>query len=123
MALKTPDDFVSEFKAGFDADDVDAILELYSDAIVVVPQAGLRLHGLAEMRTNLSAMLAMKPCTLEFTSDGVVESADAAVVYGSWTFDGASFTGPVHIEARATVVLTRQDDLWYAVIDDFFSGG
>lgn len=60
---------------------------------------------------------------MNMTQTGLVENADHALVFGDWTFDGQSPDGPVHIEARATIVLTRRGEEWLAVLDDFFSQG
>jgi ketosteroid isomerase-like protein len=65
----------------------------------------------------------MAPYTMNMTQTGLVENEDGALIFGDWTFDGQSPDGPVHIEARATIVLARRGDQWLATLDDFFSQG
>lgn len=123
MAVATPQDFVPTFDKLFAAGDLDGLLALYRDDIVAVPQPGARLNGKAELGAGLGAFLGMAPYTMVFTQVGLVENADTAVVHGDWTFDGTSPDGPVHIDARATIVLVRGADGWSAALDDFFSQG
>jgi ketosteroid isomerase-like protein len=78
------------------------------------------LTGKAELGAGFGAFLAMTPYTMRF-NPAVVEGEKTAIVYGDWSFDGKSADGPVHIEARATVVLVKRNDEWHAVVDDFFS--
>lgn len=120
MPLDSPSEFATAFQKGFDEGDTAALLALYGDDVVAVPEPGARLTGKAELSAGFGAFLAMTPYTLTF-NPAVVEGESTAVVYGDWTFDGNSPDGPVHIEARATVVLVKRDGGWYAVVDDFFS--
>lgn len=121
MAAKTPSDFIPTFSACFDTGDLPGILALYADEIVAVPQPGARLHGKAELEAGLGAFAAMAPFTMKFVQAGLVEGTNHALIFGDWVFDGTSPDGPVHIEARATIVLEQRSDGWYAVLDDFFS--
>jgi ketosteroid isomerase-like protein len=123
MAAKTPSDFAPTFSGCFDTGDLPGILDLYAEEIVAVPEPGARLHGKAQLQAGLEAFAAMAPFTMKFTQAGLVEGAETALIFGDWVFDGTSPDGPVHIEARATIVLQQRSDGWYAVLDDFFSAG
>lgn len=120
MPLSSPSEFAAAFQKAFGEGDTAAVLALYGDDVVAVPEPGARLTGKAELGASLGGFLAMSPCTLTFNPT-VVEGETTAIVYGDWSFDGKSPDGPVHIEARATVVLAKRDGVWHAVIDDFFS--
>lgn len=120
MPVSSPSEFGAAFQKGFEDADAAAVLDLYADDIVAVPEPGARLNGKAELEAGLGAFFAMAPSKLTF-DPAVVEGENTAIVYGDWTFDGTSAEGPVHIEARATVVLAKRDGAWYAVVDDFFS--
>lgn len=123
MSVKIPADFVPTFSERFAVGDVEGMLALYADDIVAVPQPGARLSGKEQLGAGLSAFLAMTPYTMTMTQVGLVENSDTALILGDWTFDGQSPDGPVHIEARATIVLTRRGEEWLATLDDFFSQG
>jgi ketosteroid isomerase-like protein len=123
MSLKIPADFVPTFAERFAAGDLDGLLALYADDVVAVPQPGARLSGKEQLGAGLGAFLGMAPYTMNMTQTGLVENADSALIFGDWTFDGQSPDSPVHIEARATIVLAKQGEGWVAVLDDFFSQG
>lgn len=123
MSVKIPADFVPTFSERFAAGDLDGLLALYGDDIVAVPQPGARLSGKEQLGAGLSAFLGMAPYSMNMTQTGLVENSDSALVFGDWIFDGQSPDGPVHIEARATIVLVKRGEGWAAVLDDFFSQG
>lgn len=123
MSVKIPADFVPTFSERFAAGDLNGLLALYAEDIVAVPQPGARLSGKDQLGAGLGAFLAMAPYTMAMNPVGTVENDDAALIFGDWTFDGQSPDGPVHIEARATIVLTRRGEEWLATLDDFFSQG
>jgi alkylation response protein AidB-like acyl-CoA dehydrogenase/ketosteroid isomerase-like protein len=123
MTLKIPADFVPTFSERFAAGDLDGLLALYGDDVVAVPQPGARLAGKEQLGAGLSAFLGMAPYAMNMTQYGLVENENSALIFGDWTFDGQSPDGPVHIEARATIVLAKRGEGWEAVLDDFFSQG
>lgn len=123
MSVKIPADFVPSFSERFAAGDLQGLLALYGDDIVAVPQPGARLTGKEQLGAGLSAFLAMAPYTMNMTQTGLVENEDQALIFGDWTFDGQTPDAPVHIEARATIVLSRRGEEWLATLDDFFSQG
>ncbi len=123
MSVKTPSDFLPAWNAAFVAGDLDALLALYTDDVVAVPQPGARLNGKTELGAGLGAFFAMAPYTLNFAQDGLVEGNGIALFFGSYTFTGTTPDGPMELAARATIVLVEKEDGWYAVIDDFFSQG
>lgn len=120
MPVPSPADFVAQFEKGFADGDLEALVSLYDDDVVVVPEPGARLNGKDQLRAGLGAFLGMTPYTMTWTTSSV-EGPASALVYGDWVFDGTSPEGPVKIEARATIALEKRADGWVATVDDFFS--
>jgi ketosteroid isomerase-like protein len=122
LPMQTPYDVASESQKNLDAGNADAIMQLYDENVVVVAEIGKRVHGTRELRPVVESFIAMAPDTFEFSLDMVVEGPTHALIAGPWTF-GKGPDGPVSIDARATTVVEKRADGYYAILDDFFSQG
>ena len=82
MGAKTPKELHELFAKGFNAKDLDALLDLYEDDAVLVAAPGAPVQGKAAIRESLEGFLAMGG-TIEFLaeSDPVV-NGDLALTHG-----------------------------------------
>jgi uncharacterized protein (TIGR02246 family) len=102
---------------------LDALLELYEDGAVFVPEPGRAVTGRESIRSELERFLALRP---RMTGDieRVLETSDTALVFNRWRLDGTAPDGsPVRMGAVSSDVLRRRPDgSWGVLIDDPFGG-
>lgn len=109
----TPTDIPAAFAAAFNSGSVDALLALYRDDAVFIPDGTTQLTG-AGIREALNGFLALKgPIDMKLVR--VVEGPDTAVVIADWSLktpDGNTLTG------RTNDVVSRgTDGAWRYVVD------
>jgi len=115
----TPEQVLKSIVDGINTGNIDALMTLYEPTAAFAAQPGSLAHGLAGVRSSLSAFISMKG-TLDLEVTRVLEVSDLALVVGVWSFTG---TGPegehVKLTAHNADVLRRQSDgTWRFVIDN-----
>jgi uncharacterized protein (TIGR02246 family) len=117
-----PADIGRLFMEAFNARDIDALVALYEDDAVLVPQTGQRATGHKEIREALLGFLSAFQ-TVDLRARGIIEHGQTALVYPEFTLHGTGEAGaPVTLEGRGTEVLRRQNcGSWLFAIDDPFS--
>jgi ketosteroid isomerase-like protein len=125
MPVQLPRQFDEQFERLFNAGDVDGLLDLYEIGATLLPEPGKPATGRDAVREALGAFLALKG-QVSMHTEGVVEAADLAVLYSTWSLTGGTDPdgNPVEVGGRATVLLRRQPDgAWLGVVDDPYSQG
>ncbi len=121
MGAKTPTELHELFARGFNAKDVDALLELYEDDAVLVPAPGAPVQGKDAIREALEGFLAMDG-TIEFLAESEpVVSGELALTHGRWrlTIEGGE---PMEAET-AEVSRLDADGVWRYVLDNPWGSG
>lgn len=111
--IKHPNDIPAAFAAAFNSGSIDALLALYRDDAVFIPDGTTQLTGPA-IREALLGFLALKgPIDMRLVR--VVEAPETAVVIADWSLktpDGNTLTG------RTNDVVTRlADKTWKYAVD------
>jgi uncharacterized protein (TIGR02246 family) len=121
MPATTLEGHYKEFVTAFNAGDADALMSLFSDDAVMIPQPGQAVSGPA-LRESLDWFLGLKG-TMELTLRGTVEGPDTAITYGRWTLNGTGEDGePVTLGGEGTEVVVKQaDGTWRIALDDPYS--
>ena len=115
MGVPQPALINTQFAAGFNARDVDALLALYADDGAVVERDGSVSVGLDAIRRHLDELVAIGG-TMTSTNLSSVEVGDIALITAEWTIIG-SVAGN-EISGRSAEVLRRcADGTWVYVID------
>ena len=119
MSASTPEEVPRLWAETFSAGDLDALVALYEEDVILVPQPGEAVTGIDGIREALSAFLAMRP-TFNLEVRKVLQTGDIALSFAEWTLSG---TGPdgeaIEMAAQTSDVLRRQPDgSWRIVIDN-----
>ena len=121
MASQTPEVLHTQFVATFNAGNLDAVMALYEETAVLVPQPGLITTGRQANRQALLQFLALKG-TMQIRTTFAIKSGDVALLRGEWTLNG---TGPdgaaIEMNGKNVEVARRQSDgTWLFAIDHPF---
>lgn len=111
--INKPNDIPAAFANAFNSGSIDALLELYRDDAVFIPDGTTQLTG-GGIREALNGFLALKG-PIEMKLVRVVEAPDTAVVIADWSLktpDGNTLTG-----RTSDVVAKLADGSWRYVID------
>ena len=122
MGASTLEEHYEQFAAAFNAGDTDALLGLYADDAVLIPEPGKAARGLAAIRAALGGFLALKGA-MELRLRGTVEGPSTAITYGTWTINATGDDGaPITMSGESTEVVTKHaDGTWRIVLDDPWS--
>ena len=112
------------FVERFNAQDADAIIELYEpNAVIIPPDAPEAVSGHVAIRQVLDGFLALNG-KMENTIVRVVEQQGIAILYSRWTVSGTRPDGtPVTVGGTTSDVVRRQSDgSWLFAIDNPLGG-
>ena len=106
---------------GFTQGDVDALLDLYEDGAVFVPQPGQPpVRGKDAIREVVGGFVATG-ANFTFERTDLVEGDGVAVLYSTWTLKGGSDPdgNPFDLTSQTADVVRRQfDGRWLFAIDN-----
>jgi ketosteroid isomerase-like protein len=112
------------FVERFNAQDADAIIELYeTNAVILPPDAPEAVSGHVAIRQVLDGFLALNG-KMENTIVRVIEQQGIAILYSRWTVSGTGPDGiPVTVGGTTSDVVRRQSDgSWLFAIDNPLGG-
>jgi ketosteroid isomerase-like protein len=112
------------FVERFNAQDADAIIELYEpNAVILPPDAPEAMSGHVAIRQVLDGFLALNG-KMENTIVRVIEQQGIAILYSRWTVSGTGPDGtPVTVGGTTSDVVHRQSDgSWLFAIDNLLGG-
>lgn len=118
MKQDTPQSLMQEFRALTNRGDLNGLIALYEQDAVFIPEPGVTVRGLSEIRQALADFLALKP-VLQVHTGEVHRSGDIALVINEWTMEGTAPDGtPVVEKGRSSDVLRLQTNGdWRVLID------
>lgn len=121
MLVRTPDDLHKRFLDAFNAGDLDAVMALYEDTAVLVPQPGTITSGHQANRQALLQFLALKG-TMQMRTVFSLKNDDLALLRGEWSMHGIGPDGkPIEMSGKNMEVARRQSDgTWRFAIDHPF---
>jgi len=119
----TPDGTVEHFSALLGAGRLDAVLGLYEEGAIFVPEPGRVVSGRASIRDELERLVALSP-RMSGRVEQVLQAGDTALVAYRWQMQA---TAPDGIAIRqgglsSDVLRRRPDGSWGVVIDDPYGG-
>jgi ketosteroid isomerase-like protein len=119
----TPDGTVEHFSELLGAGRLDALLGLYEEGAIFVPEPGRVIRGLASIRDELERLVALSP-RMSGRVEQVLQAGDTALVAYRWQMHA---TAPDGTNVRqgglsADVLRRRPDGSWGVVIDDPYGG-
>jgi uncharacterized protein (TIGR02246 family) len=122
MPARTLEEHYELFAAAFNAGDAGALMELYADDAVLIPEPGTAARGSAAVSEALGGFLALKG-TMDLKLRGSVEGPSTAITYGAWKLDATGDDGaPITMSGESTEVLAKEPDgTWRIVLDDPWS--
>jgi uncharacterized protein (TIGR02246 family) len=115
VSVDRPELVNAAFAEGYNARDVDALLELYEPTATVVNRDGSLAIGSDQVREHLAALVAVGG-RMTSTNRYAVVHEDLALVGAEWEIDLGDGSAPVR--GRTSEVLRRQPDgRWRYAID------
>ena len=120
MPACAPEELHALVEAGFNARDIDRLVELYDeDATLIVPPEGAPATGKPAIREAIRATLALQPRARLVVLDKL-EADGLALTQGLWTLVGTGEDGArVELSGRGTMVSRCQSDgSWKIVLDN-----
>lgn len=120
MPAQRPEDIPGLIAAAFNANDPQAMLDLYEpDGILVGPPDGTQAVGLKAVAEALEPMFAAITAA-DITMTSALRSGDIAMTHAAWRLVGKDEAGaPIDLSGKGTVVSRRQPDgTWRIVFDD-----
>jgi uncharacterized protein (TIGR02246 family) len=121
LKATTPEQIHQCFERALAARDLDAMVDIYTDDAVIVPEAGQVLRGADAIREHLSGLLAMSP-ELESETTVNVRAGDTAMLRARWKMRIRTPAGEADITGESTEVLRLgADGVWKCVIDNPYS--
>ena len=118
MPARTPGDVDRLFAEALNAGNLEALVALYEQEAVLMPQPGKLVHGTAAIRESLAQFIAGKP-KISLKPRLNTYTSDLAVVSATWEL---SMTGPdgkpVSMTGQSIEVMRRQaNGTWLFAID------
>ncbi|REE99962.1 YybH family protein [Thermomonospora umbrina] len=120
MPAQRPEDLPGLIAAAFNANDMQAMLDLYEpDGVLVTPPDGAHAAGLEAVTEALTPMFAVITAA-DITMTSALRSGDIAMTHANWRLVGKDESGePIDVSGKGTVVSRRQPDgTWRIVFDD-----
>lgn len=108
-----------QFENAFNAGDLDALVALYEDDAVLIPQPGVVVRGKDQIGPALQQFLDLGG-TISLDTKEVVEVGELAYLVNRWALTGTDPNGePIDMGAVTAEVARRQPDgSWLYVIDN-----
>jgi ketosteroid isomerase-like protein len=123
MGTESPRQAHERWAEAFAARDVDALLELYEDGAVLVPEpSGEAVAGKAAVHDVLAGFVGMG-ADFDVQSTRVVDGDGVALVFSKWRLSGGTGPdgNPLDMTGETTDVIRRQPDgTWLFAIDNPF---
>lgn len=121
MSAQTPERLCTLFTECFGAGDLDALVALYEDQAVLLPQPGHMARGRVAIRASLAAFLAMKG-SFRMSPPRVIQGDGIALLFADWALDAVGPDGSsINLAGQTTDVARRQPDgRWLYAIDSPF---
>ena len=119
MSARSPEETHELLEAAFNEGDLEAFVDVYDEhAVLVVPPAGQRITGKAEIRTAVQETFALRPRARIDVLDKL-EAEGVALTLAHWMIEGTDATGrAVSLEGNGTIVSRRQPDgTWRILLD------
>ena len=118
LSTDTPEALMRTFAAHVHRGDLDALMGLYEDDAVFMPEPGVALNTPDEIRAALGAMLSLAP-QMVVNPGQVLVAGDVALVQNEWSMTGTAPDGTkVTQGGRSADVVRRQaDGTWRVLID------
>jgi ketosteroid isomerase-like protein len=114
----TPHEMHAIFKDYLEAGDLEGIVSLYEDGAAMPNNEGQTVTGLAAIRENMSAFVAMQ-AKITFEPATVLQAGDIALVHARWSAKGSGPDGPIEFAGVTSEVVRRQSDgTWLYLVDD-----
>ncbi len=119
----TPDGTVEHFSELLGAGRLDALLGLYEEAAIFVPEPGRVVSGRASIRDELERLVALSP-RMSGRVEQVLQAGDTALVAYRWQMQASAPDGTAIRQGglSADVLRRRPDGSWGVVIDDPYGG-
>jgi uncharacterized protein (TIGR02246 family) len=120
MPAQRPEDIPGLIAAAFNANDPQAMLDLYEpDGILVTPPDGAQEVGLEAVAEALKPMFAAITAA-DITMSSAMRCGDIAMTHADWHLMGKDEAGePIDLRGKGTVVSRQQPDgTWRIVFDD-----
>jgi uncharacterized protein (TIGR02246 family) len=120
MVARNPLEAVELLDEAFNRGDIEAVLELYEDAAVMVVEPGRLATGKAEIRAAYEWIFANIEGAARQEKTHVIESGDIALFTSRWSFSGTASDGSsVARESYASVILRKNESGgWRIVVDN-----
>ena len=119
MPAKNPEEICTLFQQYMAAGDIDSLGTVYDPEVVFVNQAGELKKGWEGLKHELAPFAAAK-ASFQFSSKGIVQSGDTALMHTQWNISSAGQNQSVY----AIEVARRQaDGTWRWLIGDPFTIG
>jgi uncharacterized protein (TIGR02246 family) len=120
--VMSPTQMDDAWRECFDAGDVDALVQLYEEDALFVPEPGGKALAGRDAIRDFCLNFPITDATIEFQPRMMLERDTDALSYSVWTIRGTGPDGPTEMEGQATVVMRKQDDGgWLIAIDDPFT--
>jgi uncharacterized protein (TIGR02246 family) len=121
MTRATPLQTVHDVDEAFNTGNLEAVLECYDDAAVMVIEPGKLARGKAEIRKALEPILQYKFRAKQIKME-TIETGDTALFISQWRLEGKTGEGGKFTrENIATCVFRKQPDgRWKILIDNSF---
>ncbi len=121
MVATSAEHAVELMDRAFNEGDVEAILDFYEDAAVIVTEPGKTARGTAELRKFFEHVMKSDLSATQLKSH-VIEADGVALFLSRWTLNAkAPNQDPVPRRFIATTVFRRQQNgAWKALIDNSF---
>ena len=115
MPVQRPELINAAFADGYNARDVDGLLDLYEPTATVVTQDGSLSTGAPRVREHLAALVAIGG-RMTSTNRYAIVHEDIALVGADWVIDLEGGSAPIRGHT-AEVLRRRPDGSWRYVID------
>ena len=104
----------------FNRGDIEAVLDFYEDAAVMVVEPGRLATGKDELRRAFEWILTNIKGVAKQERTHVIEAGDVALFTSKWSFSGETADGaPVSRDSYATVIFRKGGDgRWRIIVDN-----
>jgi uncharacterized protein (TIGR02246 family) len=121
--METPDGTVTHFSELLGEGRLDALMKLYEEGAIFVPEPGRAVRGRESIRSELHQLVAMSP-RMTGSVEQVLQAGDIALVAYRWRMEARAPDGTaIHQHGVSADVLRRRaDGSWRVIIDDPFGG-
>jgi uncharacterized protein (TIGR02246 family) len=119
----TPAGTVEHFSELLGEGRLDALLQLYEEGAIFVPEPGRAVSGRESIRGELEGLVAMGP-RMSGSVEQVLQAGDTALVAYRWRMEARAPDGtPIRQQGlSADVLRRRRDGSWGVIIDDPYGG-